>query len=156
MVVCGSEVKIWFRLRICLMLALCFEETWLEPLHQRRRRRFAVPHLPRRFHVIVGGRSRTVEVIASEMVTLIVNKQIKEIEYQVPGIWVLENKRTRSHRSMKAQKLGGVIKYLSEDRYLIPHSRWRSQVSTMKSRMYPQNLLLLYLLLLYSRTYYTY
>ena len=120
---------------------------------QRRRRQLAVPHLVGRFHVLVGGRSRTVEVIASEMVTLIVNKQIKEIEYQVPGIWVLENKRTRSHRSMKAQKLGGVIKYLSEDRYLIPHSRWRSQVSTMKSGMYYKQKTQLYLLLLYSPTY---
>ena len=39
--------------------------------------------------------------------------------------------------------------------YLISHRRCRSQVSTMKSRPYPLNVLL-YLLLLYLRTYYTY
>ena len=73
---------------------------------------------------------------------------------------------------MNAHKLrNGVVKYSSEGWYVIPHSRWRSQVSTMKSRMSSQKpstttvpaaavlthvLHLLMYLLLYLRTYCTY
>ena len=63
----------------------------------------------------------------------------------------------RRTRLINAQKLRHeAVKYFLEGWYLIPHSRWRSQVSTMKSGMYYKQKTQLYLLLLYSPTYYIY
>ena len=79
---------------------------------------------------------------------------MNEIEYQVPVLGYWERRGLVTQADERAEGTRWSCKMLvGREWYLIPRTRWRSHVSTLKSRMYPLNLVL-YPLLLYLHTYY--